>query len=107
MSGQLEAARAGLAAFNAALKEAYPDTKRLSHLSEDDQDAFLRTQESGQFFGLVWAMTIFGFFSMSKYGGNKDNVGWDLIGFDGDHGAWQYPFGFYDAQVHGEENHGE
>ena len=107
MSGQLEAARAGLAAFNAALGEAHPDAERLSNLSEDDQDAFLTTQESGQFFGLAWAMTIFGFFSMSKYGGNKDNIGWDLIGFDGDHGAWQYPFGYYDAQVHGETNHGD
>jgi gluconate 2-dehydrogenase gamma chain len=107
MSDQLEAARTGLAAFNAALNESYPDAGRLSSLSEDDQDAFLKTQESEPFFGLAWAMTIFGFFSMSKYGGNKDNIGWDLIGFEGDHGAWQYPFGYYDAQVHGEAKHGE
>jgi len=107
MSGQLEGARDGLAAFNAALAEAYPGAERLSTLSEDDQDAFLMTQETGQFFNLAWAMTMFGFFSMEKYGGNKEYIGWDLIGFEGHHGAWQYPFGFYDGQVHGETNHGE
>ena len=107
MSGQLEAARAGLAAFNSALQEARPGGGRLSELSEDEQDDFLKTQQSGQFFDLVWTMTMFGFFSMQKYGGNKDNIGWDLIGFEGDHGAWQYPFGYYDAQVNGEANHGE
>lgn len=100
MSTQLEAARTGLAAFNTALGEAYPDTERLSELGEEEQDAFLRTQESGRFFNLAWIMTMFGFFSMQKYGGNKDHIGWDLIGFDGSHGPWQYPFGYYDAQVH-------
>jgi hypothetical protein len=107
MSGQLEAARAGLATFNAALIDAYPDVERLSSLSENDQDAFLRTQEQGQFFGLALFMTMLGFFSMEKYGGNKSNIGWELIGFEGHHGAWQYPFGYYDAEVHGEANHGE
>ena len=52
-------------------------------------------------------MTVFGFFAMEKYGGNRDQVGWDLIGFEGDHGPWQYPFGYYDAQVRGEANDGE
>ena len=107
MSGQLEDARAGLAAFNAALIDAYPDASRFGDLSEDEQDAFLRTQESGQFFNLAWEMTMFGFFAMEKYGGNKDHTGWDLIGFEGHQGGWQYPFGYYDAEVHGETNRGE
>jgi hypothetical protein len=48
-------------------------------------------------------MTILGFFAMSSYGGNRDHVGWDLIGFEG-HGAWTAPFGYYDqeANAHGE-----
>lgn len=107
MSDQLERARAGLAEFNAALRGAHPDVERFSGLSENDQDAFLRTQESGNLFSLAWAMTMFGFFAMEKYGGNKDQIGWDLIGFEGHHGPWQYPFGHYDAKVHGETNHGE
>lgn len=107
MSTQLEAARAGLAKFNAALAAAHPDVERFSDLSEAEQDTFLKTRESSTFFNLAWELTIFGFYSMEKYGGNKDHVGWDLIGFDGHHGAWQYPFGYYDAEVHGEANHGE
>ena len=34
-------------------------------------------------------------------------VGWELVGFEGDHGPWTYPFGYYDAQVHGETSDGE
>jgi len=36
----------------------------------------------------------------------KDYIGWDLLGFEGHHGALQYPFGYYDAQFHGDANHG-
>ena len=43
-------------------------------------------------------MTIYGFFAMSDHGGNADHLSWALIGFEG-HGAWQPPFGYYDAEV--------
>ena len=33
---------------------------------------------------------------MSRYGGNRNGVGWALVGFDG-HGAATAPFGYYDA----------
>jgi gluconate 2-dehydrogenase gamma chain len=103
MSGQLDFARGGLAGFNAALDAEHPG-KRLDELDDDAQDAFLATQEDTPLFELMWALTIFGFFAMPKHGGNRDKVGWELVGFEGDHGAWAYPFGYYDAQVHGENN---
>ena len=106
MSGDLSTARAGLADFNAALAES-GHSGRFDELTEDAQDDFLRSHEAGDFFGLVREMTIFGFFSMSSYGGNKDHVGWDLIGFEGHHGAWSYPFGYYDAEYTKENSHGE
>ena len=106
MSGDLDQARSGLAAFNAALADS-GHAGRFDELAEDAQDEFLRNQESGEFFGLVREMTIFGFFAMSSYGGNKDHVGWDLIGFAGHHGAWTYPFGYYDAEYAKENSHGE
>ena len=106
MSGQLELARGGLEGFNTALSAEHGD-RRLDELDEDAQDAFLATQEETPFFEMMWAMTIFGFFSMPKYGGNRDKVGWELVGFEGDHGPWTYPFGYYDAKVHGENNDGE
>ncbi len=107
MSSALASARAGLAGFNSALSDTYPEAERFSDLPTDKQDAFLSIHESGEFFNLCWQMTIFGFFSMSKYGGNKDHVSWDLIGFEGNRGAWEYPFGYYDAEYAKEQARGE
>lgn len=93
----LESARQGLAEFNTALV-ATDHGGRFDELSAERQDEFLRSQETSSFFAMAREMTIFGFFAMSSYGGNKDHVGWDLIGFDGHQGTWTYPFGHYDAQ---------
>jgi hypothetical protein len=35
-------------------------------------------------------------FSLPEYGGNKDELGWQLIGFEDRH-VWTQPYGFYDA----------
>jgi len=102
-SHSLELARTGLAEVNATLSNG----TRFSELDDTNQDAMLGSIENGPFFGLVREMTIFGFFAMSSYGGNKDNIAWDLIGFEGHHGAWEYPFGYYDAEARGEAFNGE
>ena len=102
MQDKLDGIRAGLADFNAALAEAHSGTA-FESLADDQQDAFLKTRDKSDFFAMLRMLTIYGFFSMGKYGGNKDNVGWELIGFKGHQGAWQYPFGHYDAEVHGEK----
>ncbi|MEJ2089831.1 MAG: gluconate 2-dehydrogenase subunit 3 family protein [Gammaproteobacteria bacterium] len=98
MSNQLTRARDGLAAFNAVLASAHPHAKSLASLDPESQDAFLKTREHTDFFELVRIMTIFGFFAMEQYGGNRDHVGWRVIDFQG-HGAWTPPFGYYDAEV--------
>jgi hypothetical protein len=102
-SGSLNPARNGLAELNATLRNG----TRFADLDAVKQDAVLGTIENSAFFDLMRVMTIFGFFAMSSYGGNKDNVAWDLIGFEGHHGAWEYPFGYYDAKVHGGTVDGE
>ncbi len=107
MSDQLDAARAGLASFNAAFKRFASSADRFADVDPDAQDAFLHTQDASEFFDLVRLMTIFGFFAMSRYGGNKNHVGWDLIGFEGHHDAWTYPFGYYDAEHREANSHGE
>jgi hypothetical protein len=71
---------------------------RFSELSAEDQDAALRSIEADTRFNFWRYLTIFGFFSMAKHGGNKDHLSWDLVGFDGHHGAWAPPFGRYDAE---------
>jgi gluconate 2-dehydrogenase gamma chain len=107
MSSQLESSLADLEAFNEELAGAHPGADGLTSLSEDEQDTFLRTVENSSFFELVRELTIYGMFAMSKYGGNQGNVGWKLLNFEGAHGGWQYPFGHYDAEVHGGTDHGE
>lgn len=107
MSDMLSGAREGLAAFSAALASSHTKTEKFAALNADEQDAFLASRESSDFFELCWTMTIFGFFSMSKYGGNKEHLGWDLIDFEGNHGAWEYPFGHYDAEYAKEHSSGE
>ncbi len=96
-SGALKPARDGLAELNATLRNG----TRFADLDTTNQDAVLSAIENSAFFNLMREMTIFGFFAMSSYGGNKNHVAWDLIGFEGHHGAWEYPFGYYDAEVHG------
>jgi len=89
----------GLAELNAG-------SGRFSDLGAAEQDALLTSIEDGQFFNSMWFYTMVGFFAMSRYGGNKDNVAWDLIGFEGDHGTWEYPFGYYDAEYAREKANG-
>jgi hypothetical protein len=107
MSDRLDDARAGLADFNAALRDSGSTADRFSDLDPGAQDVFLHTQDTSEFFDLVRLMTIYGFFSMSQYGGNINHIGWDLIGFEGHHGAWTYPFGYYDAERSKENVRGE
>lgn len=103
---QLAVARSGLADFRAALT-ATGHAGEFGALIDTQQDDFLRSQENSDFFALVRQLTIIGFFAMSSYGGNKDHVGWDLLGFEGHHGAWTYPFGHYDAEYAKEQTDGE
>jgi gluconate 2-dehydrogenase gamma chain len=89
-----------------SLAELNAGSGRFSGLTAAEQDKLLTSIEDGKFFDDMWRFTIFGFFAMSSYGGNKDNIAWDLIGFEGDHGAWEYPFGHYDAEYAREKANG-
>lgn len=102
MQGELEFARNELAGFNARISGDDSKPVRFSDLDEAAQDAYLKTQDSSPLFNMLWEMTIFGMFAMPMYGGNRDKAGWELVGFVGDQGPWQYPFGYYDAEVQGE-----
>jgi len=81
--------------------------KPFAELGEAEQDATLRLMEQDMRFETCRLLTIFGFFAMEKHGGNKGHVSWDLIGFDGHHGAWAPPFGHYDAEYGTENTDGE
>lgn len=106
MQDRLPSARSGLEEFEAGVPAEFPGTQHFADLAEADQDAYLRTRENTPFFRMLHFMTLAGFFGMSSYGGNRDHVGWKLIGFPTEHHtAWQPPFGYYDAEyMRGEEN---
>lgn len=106
-SADLSSTQAGLIALNEMVAATYPSSSQFSELSEADQDSTLKSVEDGDFFGLIRTMTIHGMFAMSRYGGNKDHIGWKLLNFEGAHGGWQYPFGYYDAEIHGSADLGE
>lgn len=78
-----------------------------AEVSAEQQDAVLRGVEDDGRFELCRLLTICGFFAMAKHGGNKDHLSWDLVGFDGHHGAWSPPFGYYDAEYAKEQTDGE
>jgi gluconate 2-dehydrogenase gamma chain len=79
-----------IAAINQHFKNQGTSFKQLSH---DQQDAYLSALEAGKFdlngvpsstfFGFLWEHTLEGFFADPVYGGNRDKVGWRMIGFPG------------------------
>jgi gluconate 2-dehydrogenase gamma chain len=84
--------RGGLKALGQYVKNAFRG-KSFSQLPPRDQDQVLAGIESGsialkdvngaQFFALLLANTMEGFFADPIYGGNRDMAGWKLIGFPG------------------------
>ncbi|MFT4886606.1 MAG: gluconate 2-dehydrogenase gamma chain [Pseudohongiellaceae bacterium] len=67
-----------------------------SDMTAPQQDEVLTEMETTSFFATVRYLTIAGMFSLPEYGGNKDKIGYQLIGFNDAH-AWAPPYGFYDA----------
>ena len=65
-------------------------------LSSLDQDQLLKRIEGTEFFATARYLTIAGMFALPEYGGNRNLVGDQLVGFD-DHFGWTIPFGYYDA----------
>jgi gluconate 2-dehydrogenase gamma chain len=101
-------ARSGLGEFQAGIADTYAGARTFSDLDEPDQDRWLATQEQTPFFGFVRFLTLAGFFGMSSHGGNRDNIGWQLLGFGTEHHqSWQPPFGYYDAEYMRSKQNGE
>jgi gluconate 2-dehydrogenase gamma chain len=84
-----------LAAINKELAQAGTP---FATMSADQQDAYLRSLEAGgkdlggvpsdMFFTQLWDFTVEGFFSDPVYGGNRDMVGWRMIGFPGAYASY-------------------
>lgn len=69
-------------------------------LTSERQIEFLRTVESTPFFARMKLLTVLGLFALPAYGGNRNHVGWQLIGFEDQH-VFEPPFGYYDRDYPG------
>ena len=87
----------GLADLERRAAAAQPGAKSFASLDASQQTAILHQleQSNSDFFTAMLAATAAGMFANPEYGGNRDKIGWKLIGFD-DRFFWQQPFGYYD-----------
>jgi gluconate 2-dehydrogenase gamma chain len=88
----------GLADVNQKVVAKWPGTASFSALKPEQQDEYLKSIEQTPFFGQTRFAACVGMFGNPSYGGNQDQVGWKLLGFES-HGIYQPPFGFYDAEA--------
>jgi hypothetical protein len=101
--------REGLAALQARVRELFPNVEKFSTAASEQQDQILHTFDdqaeysrgfrpnavAKPFFEAVRLQTIVGFLIDPDSGGNRDGVGWKVIGRDREH-MFQPPFGYYD-----------
>jgi len=109
--------REGIPSLQARLREIFPAAEKFSSATPEQQDKILHSfddqaaggrgiyrasADASPFFETVRVHTIVGFLidPESGRGGNRDGVGWKLIGRDREH-MFQPPFGYYDKDYAG------
>jgi gluconate 2-dehydrogenase gamma chain len=89
-AAELPALSAGLRALDALARRRFAAS--FTALADGDKDALLQALEAGEvedfpdargFFNRLYRLTLEGTFSDPYYGGNRNYVGWDLIGYPG------------------------
>jgi len=88
--------RSGMAAVQQKRREMFPSSGSIAALTSDQRIQLIHAIEKTDFFELLRTHTLYGLLGNPSYGGNRDRVGWKLIGFE-DRMAYQPPFGYYDA----------
>lgn len=76
-----EAYRDGLRMAQARRLELFPHSASIASLTSAEQQRLLAAIEDTEFFELVRTHTIMGFLGNPEYGGNRNQAGWTLIGF--------------------------
>ena len=92
--------RSQLSAFHRDCRKRYPEVESFPNLPSDRQIEWLRTIEHTPFFQSMQRLTVLGMFTMPAYGGNRDGLGWQLMGFVDQH-VFEPPFGYYDRDYPG------
>ncbi len=114
-SGNQKTYREGLPELQARVKEMFPSAAKFSGLTAEQQDTVLQSFDENapttrrafrarpgaqNFFETVRQHTIQGFLIDPEFGGNRDGVGWKVIGRQTEH-TFQSPFGYYDKDYPG------
>jgi gluconate 2-dehydrogenase gamma chain len=106
--------RKGISELQVRVQEMFPGSKKFPALTPEQQDEVLRSfdqhpssgrpfrpnAQAHSFFQLLRGYTITGFLVDPEAGGNRDAVGWKLIGREEAH-SFQPPFGYYDEDYPG------
>jgi len=75
----------------------FPSVNRFASLTPAQQIQVLTAIEKTDFFELVRLHTIMGFLAKPSHGGNRNQVGWEAIGFE-DRMTYAPPFGYNDRE---------
>ncbi|MFZ0036550.1 MAG: gluconate 2-dehydrogenase subunit 3 family protein [Candidatus Acidiferrales bacterium] len=86
-----------LAALDAKRKELFPASASFASLTVAQQMEILKFIEKTPAFAMFRSLTVIGFLCNPDEGGNRDMIGWKLIGFD-NAPTHTPPFGYYDAE---------
>ena len=92
--------RTQVAAFQAGYRERHPAAASFASLTSEQQIEHLKRIDQTPFFTTTRLLTLLGMFSLPAYGGNHDDTGWKLIGFEDRH-VFNPPFGYYDRDYPG------
>jgi gluconate 2-dehydrogenase gamma chain len=88
----------GIANLNRRAAQRWPGTAAFAALTPERQDQLLRAIENEPFFQAARFATLVGMFADPSWGGNRDYVGFTLLGID-HQPIYQPPFGWYDAEA--------
>ena len=92
--------RAGLAEFESHFLAKNGGSNGFATLSAERQIVWLHQVEHTPFFESLQRLTVLGALTMPQYGGNRNGLGWEMIGFQDLH-AFTPPFGYYDRDYPG------
>ena len=97
-SGQKKAYTDGIADLNRRAMRLVNGMTSFAALTPAEQDTIVLEVEKTPFFGMVRFDTIVGTFALPRWGGNRDYLGWQMLGLT-HQPRFQAPFGYYDAEV--------
>ena len=86
-----------LTAVDAKRKQMFPESTTFAALTAEQQNALLKAIEDTPAFGNLRFATVVGFLCNPEDGGNRNMIGWKMVGFD-HAGTHTPPFGYYDAE---------